>query len=61
MMTIIIFIPIISVLAAGEADLAKHQFIVPITLDLTFILFVSDILHHRLWNTVIKDGDSDEK
>lgn len=61
LVTIIIFIPIISVLAAGEADLAKHQFIVPITLDLTIILFISDILHHRLWNTVVEDGENDEE
>jgi hypothetical protein len=50
-MTVVVFVPIISVIGDGDADLAKHLFMAPLSLDLVFILFISDILNHTLWHT----------
>ncbi|MFC6180429.1 glycan biosynthesis hexose transferase WsfD [Lactiplantibacillus daowaiensis] len=50
LLTMFIFVPIISIVGDGDADLAKHIFMVPVSIDLIFILFVSDILNHRLWH-----------
>ncbi len=49
--TIVFFVPIIAIVGDGDADLAKHIFMTPVSLDLMFVLFISDVLHHRLWNT----------
>ncbi|AVK64527.1 hypothetical protein C5Z26_10595 [Lactobacillus sp. CBA3606] len=49
-LTIFIFVPIISIVGDGDADLAKHIFMVPVSIDLIFLLVVSDILNHRLWH-----------
>ncbi|ANZ67337.1 hypothetical protein ABPD29_06400 [Secundilactobacillus paracollinoides] len=49
LMTVCVFVPIISIIGDGDADLAKHLFMVPVCYNLTFILFVSDVLNKRLW------------
>lgn len=51
LLTIFIFVPIISIIGDGDADLAKHLFMVPVSLDLILLLFVADLLNHRLWHT----------
>ena len=60
LMTIVIFVPIISIIGDGDADLAKHLFMVPVSLDLLFLLLISDALTHRLWTTHLKAGASNE-
>jgi len=55
LITMILFVPIISIVGDGDADLAKHLFIVPVSLNLIFILFISDVLHHRLWDTEARE------
>lgn len=51
LLTIFIFVPIISIIGDGDADLAKHLFMVPVSLDLILLTFVADLLNHRLWQT----------
>jgi len=55
LITIVLFVPVISIVGDGDADLAKHLFIIPVSLNLIFVLFISDILHHRLWNTEARE------
>jgi len=50
LLTIFIFVPIIAIVGDGDADLAKHIFMAPVSIDLIFVLFVSDIMNHRLWH-----------
>ena len=57
MCTIFIFVPVVSIIGDGDADLAKHIFMGPVAWDLIFVLFISDILHHRLWNTEVERDD----
>ncbi|VDG17931.1 glycan biosynthesis hexose transferase WsfD [Lactiplantibacillus mudanjiangensis] len=56
LLTIFIFVPIIAIVGDGDADLAKHIFMAPVSLDLIFVLFVSDILNHRLWHAYHEGG-----
>lgn len=49
LMTISVFVPITSVIGSGDVDLAKHLFMAPVSMDLMFVLFVADMLQHRLW------------
>jgi uncharacterized membrane protein YedE/YeeE len=59
LMSICVFVPIVSIIGDGDADLAKHLFMVPLSLDFTFIMFISDILNHQLWLTEQEeDGDA---
>jgi len=51
LLTVFIFVPIISIIGDGDADLAKHLFMVPVSLDLILLLFLADLLNHRLWHT----------
>ena len=51
LMSIILFVPIVSIIGDGEADLAKHIFLVPVSIDLALLLVFSDILHGTLWST----------
>ncbi|WP_395321294.1 hypothetical protein [Levilactobacillus parabrevis] len=51
LLTVFIFVPIISIIGDGDADLAKHLFMVPVSLDLIFITFIADLLNHRLWHS----------
>ncbi|WP_338040259.1 hypothetical protein [Loigolactobacillus bifermentans] len=48
-MTVSVFVPITSVIGSGDVDLAKHLFMAPVSMDLMLVLFVSDMLQHRLW------------
>lgn len=57
LLTVFIFVPIISIIGDGDADLAKHLFMVPVSLDLILITFVADLLNHRLWHS---DGNIEE-
>lgn len=57
-LTIFIFVPIVSLIGDGDADLAKHLFMVPVSIDLIFLLFISDILNHRLWHAY-REEDQD--
>lgn len=56
LLTIFIFVPIISIIGDGDADLAKHLFMVPMSLDLIVVMFIADILNHRLWDTAGEIG-----
>jgi hypothetical protein len=49
LMTVSVFVPITSVIGSGDVDLAKHLFMAPVSMDLMLVLFVSDMLQHRLW------------
>jgi len=60
LMTVVIFVPIVSIVGDGDADLAKHLFMIPISLNMALLIFVSDIINHTLWNTAGRDGDADE-
>lgn len=51
LMTIVIFVPIVSIIGDGDADLAKHLFLVPVSLNMSLLMFVSDLFNHTLWNT----------
>jgi hypothetical protein len=57
LLTVFIFVPIISIIGDGDADLAKHLFMVPVSLDLILVMFVADLLNHRLWHS---DGNIEE-
>jgi len=59
LMTVVVFVPIVSIVGDGDADLAKHLFMIPISLNMALLMFVSDIINHTLWNTAGKDGDDD--
>lgn len=59
LMTIFVFVPIISIIGDGDADLAKHLFMASLSLDLVLVLFASDLLNHRLWLTE-EGGEADE-
>ncbi|WP_225352114.1 hypothetical protein [Secundilactobacillus similis] len=58
-MTIFVFVPFIAIIGDGDADLAKHMFMAPVSLDLVLVLFASDMLNHRLWLTE-EGGETDE-
>jgi len=60
LMTVVVFVPIVSIVGDGDADLAKHLFMIPISLNMALLIFVSDIINHTLWNTAGRDGDADE-
>ena len=57
-LSIFIFVPIISIIGDGDADLAKHLFMVPVSIDLIVLLFISDTLNHRLWHAY-REEDQD--
>lgn len=60
LITICVFVPIVSIIGDGDADLAKHLFMVPVCLDLIFIMLIADILNHQLWLPANDGGDDDE-
>lgn len=55
-LTIFVLGPAMVIIGSGDADLAKHLFMVPVSIDLIFLLFVSDCLNHRLWHAYQKGG-----
>lgn len=60
LITICVFVPIVSIIGDGDADLAKHLFMVPLSLDLIFIMLISDVLNHRLWLTSESEAPDEE-
>ena len=60
LMTIVVFVPIVSIVGDGDADLAKHLFLIPVSLNIAALIFVSDIMNHTLWNTEIREVDRGE-
>ena len=60
LMTIVVFVPIVSIVGDGDADLAKHLFLIPVSLNIASLIFVSDIMNHTLWNTEIREVDRGE-
>jgi hypothetical protein len=57
LMTVVVFVPIVSIVGDGDADLAKHLFLVPVSLNMSLLMFVSDLFNHTLWNTEGDDAD----
>lgn len=41
---------VISIVGDGDADLAKHLIMVPLTLDLIILEIFTDVLHHSFWH-----------
>lgn len=48
--TMVIGTFITAVVGDGDADLAKHLLIVPLSLNLIFLQIISDVLHHNFWH-----------
>lgn len=59
LMVAVVYIPIYTIVTAGASDLAQRLFMVGTSLNLTFLLFITDILNHTLWHTDGKVGDDD--
>lgn len=59
LMVTVVYIPIYLIITAGEANLSQHLFIVTTSLNLTFLLFITDVLNHTLWHTEGKIGDDE--
>lgn len=60
LMSVVVFVPIVSIVGDGDADLAKHLFMIPVSLNVTLLIFVSDLINHTLWNTDVKEVDQGE-
>jgi len=56
-LTIFVFVPIIAIIWEGDADLAKRLFMMPLSLNLIVVMFIADILNHRLWDTTGEIGE----
>jgi hypothetical protein len=39
----------VSIIGAGDADLAKHEFVFTAAFDIVTFLLVSDLIHRSLW------------
>lgn len=48
--TMVIGTFITAVVGDGDADLAKHLLMVPLSLNLIFLQIISDVLHHNFWH-----------
>ncbi|MDM8205374.1 hypothetical protein QUW09_04520 [Ligilactobacillus salivarius] len=48
--TMVIGTFITAVVGDGDADLAKHLLMVPLSLNLIFLQITSDVLHHNFWH-----------
>ncbi|MGQ2374673.1 glycan biosynthesis hexose transferase WsfD [Companilactobacillus zhachilii] len=59
LMIAVVFIPIYMIITAGESNLSQHLFMVATSLNLTFLLFIDDVLNHTLWHTKGKIGDDE--
>lgn len=60
LMLALVYIPIYAVITGGEFNLAQRLFMAVTSLNLTILLFVSDIINHTLWHTTPEEDD-DEK
>jgi hypothetical protein len=56
LMTICVFVPIVSIIAVGDADLAKQLLMVPLSFDLVFLVFIADMLNNTLWMTETREA-----
>lgn len=52
LLSIIIFVPIVSIIGDGSADLAKHLFNVPVSLYVLLTILIADSLNGRLWHSL---------
>lgn len=50
LLSILIFVPPVSVIGSGISDLAKHLFAVPVTVSLLLVILIADGLSGRLWH-----------
>jgi len=57
LMLTLVYVPIYAIIVGGDADLARRLFMVVTSLNLTLLLFASDIINHTLWHT---KGDDEE-
>lgn len=55
LLSIIVFVPIVSIIGDGAADLAKHLFNVPVSLYLLVTILIADSLSGRLWHAWKKE------
>ncbi|WP_407891070.1 hypothetical protein [Lacticaseibacillus sp. N501-2] len=55
LLSIVVFVPIVSIIGDGAADLAKHLFNVPVSLYLLFTILIADSLNGRLWHAWRKE------
>lgn len=55
LLSIVIFVPIVSIIGDGAADLAKHLFNVPVSLYLLVTILIADSLNERLWHSYRKE------
>ena len=54
--TMVIGTFITAVVGDGDADLAKHLLMVPLSLNLIFLQIISDVLHHNFWHP-LREGE----
>lgn len=59
LLSIVVFVPVVSIIGDGAADLAKHLFSVPQVLYLLLVILIADALNGRLWHSYRKDEDND--
>ena len=59
--TIIIGTFVISIVGDGDADLAKHLIMVPLTLNLVILEITADVLQHSFFHPIQRErGKTDE-
>lgn len=61
LMLILMFVPIYAIVTAGEANLAQRLFVVTTSLNLTILLFMTDVINHTLWHAGAKVGEDGEE
>lgn len=59
LLSIIVFVPVVSIIGDGAADLAKHLFNVPVAIYLLLTLLIADALNGRLWHAYRKEEADD--
>lgn len=59
LLSILIFVPAVSVIGSGISDLAKHLFAVPVTVSLLIVILIADGLSGRLWHAW-READDEE-
>ena len=51
LLSIMFFVPIISIIGDGDADLAKHLLMAPLSFDMLLLIYISNLLHHNVLRT----------
>ncbi len=59
LLSILIGVPIVSVIGDGTADLAKHMFLAPMSLEIILVILVADALNGRLWHAYREGAEQD--